>query len=68
LWTIPWKIYAVWLALKHNKKVWFVLLIILNTASILELIYVFAVEKKTWNEAIADMESGWHKLVDKKKK
>jgi hypothetical protein len=50
IWTIPWKIYALWLAVKHNHKGWFVALVILNTLSILEIIYVFYVAKKSWDD------------------
>ena len=42
LWTIPWKIYAVWTAVKNGHKKWFVALIILNTAGILAVINNFS--------------------------
>ena len=54
LWTIPWKIYAVWTAVKHNHKKWFVALLILNTFAILEIIYIFKIAKKSWVEVKAD--------------
>lgn len=54
LWTIPWKVYAVWLAAKHNHKKWFIALIILNTFSILEIIYVFYILKKSGPEVRGD--------------
>jgi uncharacterized membrane protein len=54
LWTIPWKVYAVWLASKRNQKTWFVALLVLNTFSVLELIYVFYIVKKTGAEVKAD--------------
>ncbi|MEI6280629.1 MAG: DUF5652 family protein [bacterium] len=54
VWTIPWKIYAVWLAAKHNKKRWFVVLLILSTVSILEIFYIFKIEKKSWEEVKED--------------
>ncbi len=66
VWTIPWKIYAVWLAAKHDHKRWFVALVFLNTISILEMIYVFKVEKKTWVEVKADFRHGWDMLKRKK--
>ena len=62
VWTIVWKVYAVWLAARHNHKKWFVALLILNTLSILELIYVFKVAKKTWPEVKADFRSVWDKI------
>lgn len=50
IWAIPWKIYAVWTAVKlHNKK-WFVALVLLNTFGILEIFFIFKVAKKEWPE------------------
>jgi hypothetical protein len=54
LWTIPWKIYAVWTAVKHDHKRWFVVLLILNTVGILEIFYIFKIAKKSWIEVKAD--------------
>jgi hypothetical protein len=59
LWAIPWKIYAVWLAVKHNHKQWFVALIILNTVGILEIFYVFRIAKKSWTEVKEDFNKAW---------
>ena len=59
LWTIPWKIYAVWLAAKHDQKKWFVLLLILNTVGILEIFYVFKIAKKSWVEVKVDFKKAW---------
>ena len=50
VWTLFWKGYALWLAAKNNNKKWFVALIILNTAGILEIIYVFGVLNKKWSD------------------
>ena len=54
VWTIPWKVYAVWLAVKNNHKKWFVVLIILNTVGILEIFYIFKIAKKSWVEVKGD--------------
>jgi hypothetical protein len=50
LWTLFWKGCALWMAVKSNKKIWFVLLLMLNTAGILEIIFIFFVEKKKWED------------------
>ncbi len=39
--------YCLWTAAKRGEKAWFVILLIINTAGILELIYMFLVAK-TW--------------------
>ncbi|HEV7424455.1 MAG TPA: DUF5652 family protein [Candidatus Paceibacterota bacterium] len=67
VWTIFWKIYAVWLSARHDRKQWFVVLILVNTLSILEMIYVFKIEKKTWEEVKADFHKGWQILKHTKK-
>ena len=66
LWTIPWKIYAVWTAAKRDEKKWFVVLLILNTASILELIYIFRIAKKSWAEVKMDFRKAWDSITTKK--
>lgn len=46
IWTIPWKGVALWRSARNGQKVWFVLLLILNTLAILEIIYIFIFSKK----------------------
>jgi hypothetical protein len=41
LWSIPWKGYALWVAAKNTHKWWFIALLLVNTAAILEIIYIF---------------------------
>ncbi len=50
LWVLFWKGYSLWIAAKNSKKRWFLALLILNTFGILEIIYIFYVEKKTWHD------------------
>jgi len=64
LWVLPWKGYSLWIASKKNHKIWFVILLILNTFGILEIIYVFGVAKKQWS----DIKSAFHRNINPKKK
>ena len=50
VWIIFWKGYALWIAVKSNHKIWFVVLLVLNTFGILEIIYIFYVAKKKWSD------------------
>lgn len=50
LWVLPWKGYALWTASKKDHKIWFVILLVINTLSVLEIIYIFAVAKKNWSD------------------
>ena len=44
VWVLVWKSLAMWKASRKNRKVWFVLLLALNTVGILEIIYYFFVD------------------------
>jgi Family of unknown function (DUF5652) len=57
VWTIPWKGYALWIAAKRNQKIWFIVILILNTVGILEIFYIFKIAKKSWPEVDADLRS-----------
>jgi 4-amino-4-deoxy-L-arabinose transferase-like glycosyltransferase len=45
-WVLPWKGYAMWTAAQRGHKKWFIVFLILNTLSILEIFYVFQIAKK----------------------
>ncbi len=47
LWSAVWKGIALWYAARRGEKAWYVILLILNTAGILEIIYIFAVAKRS---------------------
>jgi len=48
-WSIVWKAFALWRAAKLDDKVWFVALMILNTAGLLEIFYLFFFSKRVKN-------------------
>jgi len=41
VWSTAWKAWALWIAAKKDQKVWFLVFIILSTAGILEIFYIF---------------------------
>ncbi|MFA5880491.1 MAG: DUF5652 family protein [Candidatus Margulisiibacteriota bacterium] len=43
-WSIVWKGIALWKAARNNASAWFIVFMILNTAGILEIIYIFAIK------------------------
>ncbi len=45
LWSLPWKGVALWKAARNNQPGWFIALVILNTAAILEITYLFFFQK-----------------------
>jgi len=45
VWSLVWKGIALWKAGRKNQLVWFVVLLIVNTAGILEILYIFIFSK-----------------------
>jgi predicted permease len=41
LWDLIWKLLAMWKAARKNSPVWFVALLMFNTAGILPILYVY---------------------------
>ncbi|MEW6063507.1 MAG: DUF5652 family protein [Nanoarchaeota archaeon] len=46
IWSIIWKGIALWKSARNNQKAWYVVLLIVNTAGILEIIYLLLFQKK----------------------
>lgn len=49
-WTLVWKGLAMWRAARSGAKIWFVVLLLVNTVGILDIIYYFYVNKKSWGK------------------
>lgn len=45
-WSLFWKGWALWLAARSGSKPWFIVLLIVNTAGILDILYIFFFGKK----------------------
>ena len=45
VWSLAWKGVALWKSAKKEHKVWFIVMLILNTAGILEILYIFVFSK-----------------------
>jgi methionyl-tRNA synthetase len=41
IWTLVWKGLALWKAANKKQLIWFILLLIVNTMSLFEIIYIF---------------------------
>lgn len=46
LWTIPWTAYALWKAARLGDKVWFVVMVLVNSLAIVEILYIFVISKR----------------------
>jgi hypothetical protein len=45
LWSLVWKGWALWKAARAGSKVWFVVLLVVNTVGVLEILYIFLFSK-----------------------
>lgn len=45
-WSLIWKGLALWRAARNNSKPWFVALLLINTVGVLEMVYIFIINKK----------------------
>lgn len=45
IWSIIWKGIALWKSSKKDHKIWFVILLIVNTLGILEILYIYVFSK-----------------------
>jgi hypothetical protein len=54
LWGGVWKAIALWKAARNNALAWFIVFCVLNTAGILEIIYIFAFAKNKENYPIKE--------------
>lgn len=46
IWSLIWKGVALWKAARNSHKVWYIVMLIVNTAGILEIIYILGFSKK----------------------
>lgn len=46
IWSVIWKGIALWKCGRNNQLVWFIVMLVLNTAGILPIIYILFFQKK----------------------
>ena len=49
VWSLIWKGLALWRAARREDKLWYVILLVLNTAGIAEIVYLLMTQKKVRN-------------------
>ena len=47
IWSLIWKGMALWKAGREGSKVWFVVLLLVNTIGILDILYLYVFSKKS---------------------
>lgn len=46
IWALPWKIVALWRAAKQSDKVWFIVLLLVNSLAILDILYIYVFSRR----------------------
>ena len=41
IWSLAWKGVALWKAARRDQPLWYIVILVLNTAGILEILYIF---------------------------
>ena len=54
-WMLPWKGFALWKAARREEKVWFIILLLVNTLAILEILYIFFFSRKLGEKLTTEM-------------
>ena len=67
VWTVFWKGWALWIAARKGEVWWFLAILIVNTAGILEIIYLFAFKKMIFNFQTKKFEERTEKVSEVKK-
>ena len=47
IWSVVCEAIGLWTAARRNSKIWFVIFLLVHTLGILEIIYIYAVAKKS---------------------
>ncbi|MGB2580253.1 MAG: DUF5652 family protein [Minisyncoccia bacterium] len=51
IWSLSWKGFALWGAAQSSDKKWFIALLLINSLGLLEILYLFIINKKIKSES-----------------
>ena len=54
VWSLVWKGLGLWISARNNDKTWFIALLIINSAGILEIFYIFLFSKRDSKKQLAE--------------
>lgn len=57
IWSLVWKGLALWKSAQLGQKYWFIAILLVNTAGILDIIYLFFVAKKYEVEVVEEKQN-----------
>jgi len=64
IWVLPWTGVALWKAAQREDKIWFIVMLVINTLGILEIFYIFVVAKELtfWQKITSKVKGFFNKL------
>ena len=66
IWEVIWKGVALWKCGRNNQLIWFIFILILNTAGLLPILYLLFFQKKTFVQRIKKQVRKVGKIVKRK--
>ena len=66
IWSMVWKLLALWKSSRKNQPVWFVLLFVVNTIGILEILYIYVFSEMNLDKKLKEEQKS--KPIKKKRK
>lgn len=46
VWSLIWKMFGAWKAARDGAKIWYIIMLLINTCGIVEIIYIFLISKR----------------------
>ena len=65
IWSLVWKLLALWKSARNNHLVWFIAMAIFNTIGILPILYIFVFSKLKYKSLVKSKKA--KKSIKKKK-
>lgn len=50
VWSVVWKLLALWKSVRKKHVVWFIVLLLINTCGILEILYIYVFSEMKFNK------------------
>jgi hypothetical protein len=66
IWSIFWKAWALWISARRGEKVWFGVMLVVNTVGILEILYIYVFSKDKAPEAVKNIIANAPKIEEEK--
>lgn len=52
LWTLTWKLLALWKSARNSHLIWFIVMAVINTMGILPILYIFVFSKLKYKSVV----------------